>query len=149
MKKIGILLVMMLMSVSTFAQQAQKIIDDCRGKDNIQVVDMDKNMLSLASALAKTDAEKQLMKSAESISMAIISDENAVGDIQKKLDGLTEYGYGSTKVSQEEVDANVFVKTDGETVTEAISLIYAKGYHVLSLVKGKFSVEQLAALIKQ
>ena len=139
----------MLMSIGTFAQQAKKIIDDCRGKDNIQMVDMDKNMWSLASALAKTEVEKQLMKSIESMSSAIISDENTVGEIQKKLDGLTEYGYSSTKVSQDGVDTNVFAKTDGETVTEVIFLFYVKGHPVLSFAKGKISVEQLAALIKQ
>ena len=149
MKKIFIMLAMMLMSVGGFAQEAQKILDSYKDNPGIQVMELNKMMISLASAAAKTEAEKEALKSVDSITMGLISTDELTAEIGKKLETLKDKGYGALDAQKEGVKAKVLAKGDGEFITEVVILAKAEGNNVFSLIKGKINPQEVGSLVNK
>ena len=148
MKKIVLLFAMMLMSISGFAQ-AQEIINSYKNNPGIQMIELNQGMLEMMASAAKSDEEKEALKSVEGMTMGMISSEELVPEIIGKLEALESQGYGRINVNKEEAQANVFVKKDGDFVTEIVMIAKAQGHNVLALMKGKFSADQMESLIKK
>lgn len=148
MKKIVLSFAMMLMSISGFAQ-AQEIINSYKNNPGIQMIELNQGMLEMMASAAKSDEEKEALKSVEGMTMGMISSEELVPEIIGKLEALESQGYGRINVNKEEAQANVFVKKDGDFVTEIVMIAKAQGHNVLALMKGKFSADQMESLIKK
>ena len=143
-----ITLALMLMSIGGFAQTAQEIIDSYKDNPGVGLVVLNKMMINLAVAAAKTDAEKEALKSVDSITMGMISSDELADEIGKKLEVLEKQGYGKMNASKEDSKALVYVKGDESFITEVVILGKAQGQNAISLIKGKISSEQVGALIK-
>lgn len=148
MKKIVLLFAMMLMSISGFAQ-AEEIINSYKNNPGIQMIELNKGMLEMMASAAKTDEEKEALKSVEGMTMGMISSDELVPEIIGKLEVLESQGYGRINVNKDETQATVFVKKDGDFITEIVMIAKARGHNVLVLMKGKFSADQMESLIKR
>jgi hypothetical protein len=148
MKKIVLLFAMMLMSISGFAQ-AEEIINSYKNNPGIQMIELNQGMLEMMASAAKTDEEKEALKSVEGMTMGMISSDELVPEIIGKLEVLESKGYGRINVNKDETQATVFVKKDGDFITEIVMIAKARGHNVLVLMKGKFSADQMESLIKR
>jgi hypothetical protein len=148
MKKIVLLFAMMLMSISGFAQ-AEEIINSYKNNPGIQMIELNQGMLEMMASAAKTDEEKEALKSVEGMTMGMISSDELVPEIIGKLEVLESQGYGRINVNKDETQATVFVKKDGDFITEIVMIAKARGHNVLVLMKGKFSADQMESLIKR
>lgn len=148
MKKIVLLFAMMLMSISGFAQ-AEEIINSYKNNPGIQMIEINQGMLEMMASAAKTDEEKEALKSVEGMTMGMISSDELVPEIIGKLEVLESKGYGRINVNKDETQATVFVKKDGDFITEIVMIAKARGHNVLVLMKGKFSADQMESLIKR
>lgn len=148
MKKIVFLFAMMLMSISGFAQ-AEEIINSYKNNPGIQMIEINQGMLEMMASAAKTDEEKEALKSVEGMTMGMISSDELVPEIIGKLEVLESKGYGRINVNKDETQATVFVKKDGDFITEIVMIAKARGNNVLALIKGKFSADQMESLIKR
>ena len=148
MKKIVFLFAMMLMSISGFAQ-AEEIINSYKNNPGIQMIELNKGMLEMIASAAKTDEEKEALKSVEGMTMGMISSDELVPEIIGKLEVLESKDYGRINVNKDETQATVFVKKDGDFITEIVMIAKARGHNVLVLMKGKFSADQMESLIKR
>lgn len=148
MKKIVLLFAMMLMSISGFAQ-AEEIVNSYKNNPGIQMIELNQAMLEMMASAAKTDKEKEALKSVEGMTMGMISSDELVQEIIGKLEVLESQGYGRINVNRDEAQANVFVKKDGDFITEIVMIAKAQGHNVLALMKGKFSADQMESLIKK
>lgn len=148
MKKIVFLFAMMLMSISGFAQ-AEEIINSYKNNPGIQMIEINQGMLEMMASAAKTDEEKEALKSVEGMTMGMISSDELVPEIIGKLEVLESQGYGRINVNKDETQATVFVKKDGDFITEIVMIAKARGHNVLVLMKGKFSADQMESLIKR
>lgn len=148
MKKIVFLFAMMLMSISGFAQ-AEEIINSYKNNPGIQMIEINKGMLEMMASAAKTDEEKEALKSVEGMTMGMISSDELVPEIIGKLEVLESKGYGRINVNKDETQATVFVKKDGDFITEIVMIAKARGHNVLALMKGKFNADQMESLIKR
>ena len=148
MKKIVFLFAMMLMSISGFAQ-AEEIINSYKNNPGIQMIELNQGMLEMMASAAKTDEEKEALKSVEGMTMGMISSDELVPEIIGKLEVLESKGYGRINVNKDETQATVFVKKDGDFITEIVMIAKARGHNVLVLMKGKFSADQMESLIKR
>ena len=148
MKKIVFLFAMMLMSISGFAQ-AEEIINSYKNNPGIQMIEINQGMLEMMASAAKTDEEKEALKSVEGMTMGMISSDELVPEIIGKLEVLESKGYGRINVNKDETQATVFVKKDGDFITEIVMIAKARGHNVLVLMKGKFSADQMESLIKR
>ena len=148
MKKIVFLFAMMLMSISGFAQ-AEEIINSYKNNPGIQMIEINQGMLEMMASAAKTDEEKEALKSVEGMTMGMISSDELVPEIIGKLEVLESKDYGRINVNKDETQATVFVKKDGDFITEIVMIAKARGHNVLVLMKGKFSADQMESLIKR
>ena len=148
MKKIVLLFAMMLMSISGFAQ-AQEIVNSYKNNPGIQMIELNQGMLEMMASAAKTDEEKEALKSVEGMTMGMISSDELVPEIIGKLEVLESKEYGRINVNKDETQATVFVKKDGDFITEIVMIAKARGHNVLVLMKGKFSADQMESLIKR
>ena len=148
MKKIVFLFAMMLMSISGFAQ-AQEIVNSYKNNPGIQMIEINQGMLEMMASAAKTDEEKEALKSVEGMTMGMINSDELVPEIIGKLEVLESKGYGRINVNKDEAQATVFVKKDGDFITEIVMIAKARGHNVLALMKGKFSADQMESLIKR
>ncbi len=148
MKKIVFLFAMMLMSISGFAQ-AEEIINSYKNNPGIQMIEINKGMLEMMASAAKTDEEKEALKSVEGMTMCMISSDELVPEIIGKLEVLESKGYGRINVNKDDTQATVFVKKDGDFITEIVMIAKARGNNVLALIKGKFNADQMESLIKR
>ena len=158
MKKIVFLFAMMLMSISGFAQ-AQEIINSYKNNPGIQMIELNKGMLEMIASAAKTDEEKEALKSVEGMTMGminsdelvpeIINSDELVPEIIGKLEVLESQGYSRINVNKDDAQANVFAKKDGDFITEIVMVAKARGNNVLALIKGKFNADQMESLIKR
>jgi hypothetical protein len=148
MKKIVLLFAMMLMSISGFAQ-AEEIINSYKNNPGIQMIELNQGMLEMMASAAKTDEEKEALKSVEGMTMGMINSDELVPEIIGKLEVLESQGYGRINVNKDETQATVFVKKDGDFITEIVMIAKARGHNVLVLMKGKFSADQMESLIKR
>ena len=148
MKKMLITLALMLMSIGGFAQTAQEIINSYKDNPGVGFVELNKMMINLASAAAKTEAEKEALKSVDSITMGIINTDELADEIGKKLEVLEKQGYGKMDASKEDVKAKVYAKGEENYLTEVVILAKAEGHNVISLIKGKISSDQVGSLVK-
>ena len=144
MKKIVLLFAMMLMSISGFAQ-AQEIVNSYKNNPGIQMIELNKGMLEMIASAAKTDEEKEALKSVE----GMINSDELVPEIIGKLEVLESQGYGRINVNRDDAQANVFAKKDGDFITEIVMVAKARGNNVLALIKGKFNADQMESLIKR
>ena len=149
MKKMFIMLAMMLMSVGGFAQEAQKILDSYKDNPGFGVIELNKMMINLASAAAKSDAEKEALKSVDSIVMGVIDTDELAAEIGKKLEVLKDQGYGMLDAQKEDVKAKVYIKTEGEFITEVVVLGNAEGHNVVTIIKGKINPEEVGSLVNK
>lgn len=148
MKKIVFLFAMMLMSISGFAQ-AEEIINSYKNNPGIQMIEINQGMLEMMASAAKTDEEKEALKSVEGMTMGMISSDELVPEIIGKLEVLESKDYGRINVNKDETQATVFVKKDGDFITEIVMIAKARGNNVLALIKGKFNADQMESLIKR
>ena len=148
MKKIVLLFAMMLMSISGFAQ-AQEIINSYKNNPGIQMIELNQGMLEMMASAAKTDEEKEALKSVEGMTMGMINSDELVPEIIGKLEVLESQGYGRINVNRDDAQATVFAKKDGDFITEIVMVAKAKGNNVLALIKGKFNADQMESLIKR
>lgn len=148
MKKILLLFAMMLMSISGFAQ-AQEIVNSYKNNPGIQMIELNKGMLEMIASTAKTDEEKEALKSVEGMTMGMINSDELVPEIIGKLEVLESQGYGRINVNKDDAQANVFAKKDGDFITEIVMVAKARGNNVLALIKGKFNADQMESLIKR
>ena len=110
--------------------------------------ELNKMMINLASAAAKTEAEKEALKSVDSITMGIINTDELADEIGKKLEVLEKQGYGKMDASKEDVKAKIYAKGEENYLTEVVILAKAEGHNVISLIKGKINSEQVGSLVK-
>ena len=148
MKKIVLLFAMVLMSISGFAQ-ADKIINSYKDNSGIQIIELNKAMLEMVASAAKSDEEKEALKSVDSMTMGMIGSDELAKEIMGKLEVLESQGYGRINVNRDDAQANVFAKKDGDFITEIVMVAKARGNNVLALIKGKFNADQMESLIKR
>ena len=148
MKKIVLLFAMVLMSISGFAQ-ADKIINSYKDNSGIQIIELNKAMLEMVAGAAKSDEEKEALKSVDSMTMGMIGSDELAKEIMGKLEVLESQGYGRINVNKDDAQANVFAKKDGDFITEIVMVAKARGNNVLALIKGKFNADQMESLIKR
>lgn len=148
MKKMLITLALMLMSIGGFAQTAQEIINSYKDNPGVGFVELNKMMINMASAAAKSDAEKEALKSVDSITMGMISTDELAAEIGQKLEVLEKQGYGKMNASKEDSKAMVYMKGEENYITEVVILAKAEGHNVISLIKGKINSEQVGSLVK-
>ena len=155
MKKIVFLFAMMLMSVSGFAQQAKEILDSYRGNEKVQVFDADETTMEMfMKDVAKTEAEREVWKNAEAITVLFVFDnQEMVDDVFNKFSALSKNGYergSETPNNDDGVVRNLqtYYKVDNDIVREMLVLASAQGSMFVSYITGKFSMEQLAAISK-
>jgi len=149
MKKMLFTLALMLMSISGFAQDAQEIINSYKGQANIQIIELNKMMIGMAAAAAQTEEEKEVLKNVDSMTMGIIGTDKPAAEIGKKLEILNEKGYGAMDATDQDVKGKIFVKGEGDYLTEVVILAEAQGQNMIMLVKGKISGDQVGSLIKK
>ena len=80
MKKIVLLFAMVLMSISGFAQ-ADKIINSYKDNSGIQIIELNKAMLEMVAGAAKSDEEKEALKSVDSMTMGMIGSDELAKEI--------------------------------------------------------------------
>lgn len=148
MKKIVLLFAMVLMSISGFAQ-ADKIINSYKDNSGIQIIELNKAMLEMVASAAKSDEEKEALKSVDSMTMGMIGSDELAKEIMGKLEVLESQGYSRINVNKDDAQANVFAKKDGDFITEIVMVAKARGNNVLALIKGKFNADQMESLIKR
>ena len=148
MKKIVLLFAMVLMSISGFAQ-ADKIINSYKDNSGIQIIELNKAMLEMVASAAKSDEEKEALKSVDSMTMGMIGSDELAKEIMGKLEVLESQGYSRINVNRDDAQATVFAKKDGDFITEIVMVAKAQGNNVLALIKGKFNADQMESLIKK
>ncbi|MBQ6202540.1 MAG: DUF4252 domain-containing protein [Prevotella sp.] len=148
MKKVFIMLALMLMSIGGFAQSAQEIIDSYKNNPGLGIMEMNKMMINMASAAAKTDAEKEALKNVDSITIGMINSDELAAEIGTKLEALKDNGYGMLDAQKEEVKAKVYAKSEGDIITEIVVLAKAEGNNIITLIKGKIDPAQIGSLVK-
>ena len=148
MKKIVFLFAMMLMSISGFAQ-ADQIVNSYKDKTGVQIIELNKGMLDMMASQAKTDEEKEALKSVESMTMGMIGSDEMAKEITGKLGALEGQGYSKMDVKEESVKATVYLKQADNIITEIVMVATAQGHNILTLMKGKFNADQMESLIKK
>ena len=148
MKKIVLLFAMVLMSISGFAQ-ADKIINSYKDNSGIQIIELNKAMLEMVASAAKSDEEKEALKSVDSMTMGMIGSDELAKEIMGKLEVLESQGYGKMDVKEEGVKAVVYLKQADNIISEILMVANAEGHNVLTLMKGNFNADQMESLIKK
>lgn len=151
MKKIVFLFAMMLMSVSGFAQQAKEIIDSYRGNEKVQVIDANKTTVGmLLSLISKSETEKELLKNAETLTALAVTDKEMTDEIFRKFATLVENGYEKWTDGDNDVVQNfqLYYKVENDSINNFLMIGSSQGFNLAAYITGKFSKEQLAAMIK-
>ena len=151
MKKIVFLFAMMLMSVSGFAQQAKEIIDSYRGNEKVQVFDADETTMEMfMKDVAKTEAEKEFLKNAETLTALAVTDKEMTDEIFRKFATLVENGYEKWTDGDSDVVQNFqfYYKVENDSINNFLMIGSSQGFNLAACITGKFSKEQLAAMIK-
>ncbi|MBR5730157.1 MAG: DUF4252 domain-containing protein [Prevotella sp.] len=148
MKKLFIMLALMFMSIGGFAQSAQDIINSYKDHAGLGIMEMNKMMINMASAAAKTDEEKEALKNVDSITVGMIDTDELAAEIGNKLEALKDNGYGTIDAQKEDMKAKVFAKTEDDIITEIVVLAKGDGHNILMLIKGKIDPAQVGSLVK-
>ncbi|MCR4582668.1 MAG: DUF4252 domain-containing protein [Prevotella sp.] len=148
MKKVLFSLLLLFVSIGASAQTAKELVDSYRGKDSIQVMDVNKQMLAFAIGALKTEEEKAAMRSVDHMTAGVITSQTLYNEICQKFAVLEQNGYGAMDIDKDGVKAKVYAKIEGEFITEIVLLGSGKGTCMFSFITGKFTEEQIGSLIK-
>lgn len=146
MRKTILALALLLTSTAGFAQRAQEIFDSYRGKENVQVVDMDKAAIDMSKAYVPNEAVKASMDHVDSMTLAMTSDEAQRKDLADKLETLKDAGFAQSTITTAEAKIKVMFKTEDDIVTEMVTLVDMEQATVATLAKGKLTPEDVKAL---
>lgn len=150
MKKLLFVFALMLVSTSAFSQTVEKIFNEFKDKPGVQVVNLDKAILSMFAGATKNEKSKKTIDNIDAIKIMHIEDNaKTCKQFAKKVDKLKTEGFETlVNVKEEDETTRIFTHSNGDLIDELIILHLEKDECTLLHVFGKINFSEINDVIE-